>query len=54
MGTPVTRLVELLLICTPKIYFLFDGRRYRQRDKLVMGSPLGLIEDDIFIGQLET
>ena len=54
VGMPVDRLRELLLRCTLNIQFLFDGKRYRQKDGVAMGSPLGPILADIFMSMLET
>ena len=54
IGIPVDRLRELLLRCTLNIQFLFDGKLYRQKDGVAMGSPLGPLLADIFMGMLET
>ncbi|MGL4482492.1 MAG: reverse transcriptase domain-containing protein [Lactococcus garvieae] len=53
IGLPEERLKQLLLICTKNIQFQFNGRIYRQKDGVAMGSPLGPVLADIFMGMLE-
>lgn len=50
---PTSALKELLLRCTFNIQFKFNGKFYRQIDGVAMGSPLGPILADIFMGILE-
>jgi hypothetical protein len=51
---PVTDLRTLLLLCTQNVQFLFNNKIYRQKDGVAMGSPLGPLLADIFMGKLET
>ncbi|VDN39810.1 unnamed protein product [Dibothriocephalus latus] len=53
IGIPTNVLKELLLKCTLNVQFLFDSQIYRQIDGVAMGSPLGPLLADIFIGKLE-
>ena len=39
---------ELLLLCTEKVQFTFNGKIYMQVDGVAMGSPLGPVLADIF------
>jgi hypothetical protein len=52
---PITTaaLKELLLRCTFNVQFLFNGAFYHQTDGIAMGSSLGCILSDIFMGSLE-
>ena len=50
---PKALLKELLLRCTFNIQFAFNGEIYRQIDGVAMGSPLGPLLADIFMGKLE-
>ena len=45
---------KLLLKVTTDVEFSFDGQLYRQIDGVAMGSPLGPILANIFVGHLET
>lgn len=54
VGIPLADLKELILRCTFDIQFLFNGKFYRQRDGIAMGSPLGPVLADIFMSKLET
>ena len=47
-------LKSLILLCTQNIQFSFDGVLYFQKDGVAMGSPLGPVLADIFVGFLET
>jgi hypothetical protein len=51
---PLTMLKELLLRCTLNVQFKFNDTLYYQLDGVAMGSPLGPILADIFMGKLET
>ena len=51
---PTAALKELLLNCTFNIEFKFNGKLYRQIDGVAMGSLLGPMLADIFLGKLET
>ena len=53
IGMLVTALEELLLKCTLNVQFLFDNNLYRQLDGVAMGSPLGPLLANIFMGKLE-
>ncbi|CAH8544682.1 unnamed protein product [Dicrocoelium dendriticum] len=53
VGIPTVMLKELLLRCTFNVQFLFNGELYRQCDGVAMGSPLGPLLADIFMGMLE-
>jgi hypothetical protein len=44
---------SLLELCTCNVQFLFDGKFYRQVDGVAMGSCLGPIFAEIFVGFLE-
>ncbi|MEL7308586.1 MAG: reverse transcriptase domain-containing protein [Pseudomonadota bacterium] len=44
---------ELILLCTEHVQFSFDGRFYFQEDGIGMGSPLGPILSNIFLGYFE-
>ena len=44
---------ELLLLCTKKVNFIFNGKIYLQVDGVTMGSPLGPVLADIFMTELE-
>ena len=44
---------ELLLFCTKKVHFTFNGKVYMQVDGVAMGSPLGPVLVDIFLIELE-
>ena len=50
---PTSALKELLLRCTFNIQFMFNGSLYQQTDGVAMGSPLGPLLSDIFMGSLE-
>ncbi|BHF85809.1 hypothetical protein SprV_1002898200 [Sparganum proliferum] len=51
IGIPTNTLKELLLRCTLNVQFLFDNHLYRQG--VAMGSPLGPLLADVFMGKLE-
>ena len=44
---------ELLLLCTQKVPFTFNGETYMQIDGVMMGSPLGALFANIFMCELE-
>ena len=50
---PLDCLRELLELCTTNVQFMFDGVLFRQVDGCAMGSCLGPIFADIFLGFLE-
>ena len=50
IGLPLDALRGLLALCTQNVQFLFDGHFYVQKDGCAMGSPLGPIFADIFMG----
>ena len=50
---PLNYFMKLLRLCTKNIQFLFNGVFYKQVDGVAMGSPLGPILADIFMGHLE-
>ena len=39
---------ELLLLCTKKAHFTFNGKIYMQVDDVAMGSPAGPVLADIY------
>ena len=43
----------MLLLCTRKVHFTFNGKTYIQTDGVAMGSPLGPVLADIFMIELE-
>ncbi|CAH8586016.1 unnamed protein product [Dicrocoelium dendriticum] len=53
MCIPTRELKSLLLRCTWNVQFLFNGKYYRQKDGVAMGSPLGPLLADIFMAKLE-
>ena len=44
---------ELLLLCTKKVHFTFNGKIYMQVHSVAVGSPLGPVLGDIFMIELE-
>ncbi|CAH8477181.1 unnamed protein product [Schistosoma mattheei] len=50
---PPQEFKQLLFLCTKNIQFKFNNFLYRQIDGIAMGSPLGPILADIFMGHLE-
>ena len=46
-------LKKMLLLCTKKVHFMFNGKTYIQTDSVAMGSPLGPVLADIFMIELE-
>ncbi|KER26156.1 hypothetical protein T265_06516 [Opisthorchis viverrini] len=50
---PTTSLKELLLRCTFNTQLQFNSALYSQIDEVAMGSPLGPLLSDIFVGKLE-
>ena len=42
--------MKLLRICTSETHFLFDGQYYDQVDGVCMGSPLGPVLANLFMG----
>ena len=44
---------SLILLCTHNVQFLFDNKLFFQKDGVAMGSPLGPILADIFMGYVE-
>ena len=53
IGIPTEDLKKLLLACTLNVQFLFNHQIYRQKDGVAMGSPLGPLLADVFMGKLE-
>ena len=47
------KMKELLLLCTKKDHYTFNGKIYMQVDGVAMGSPLGPVLVDIFMIELE-
>ena len=50
---PENLLRKLLLKATSKVEFSFNGHLYKQIDGVAMGSPLGPVLANIFVGHLE-
>ncbi|VDO98135.1 unnamed protein product [Schistosoma margrebowiei] len=50
---PVKTLKDLLLLCTDNVKFTFEGEHFRQIDGVAMGSPLGPLLADVFMGYVE-
>lgn len=50
---PPDLLRDLLLLCVTNVQFLFNGQFYRQVDGVAMGSPLGPLFANIFMGSIE-
>ncbi|VDO51390.1 unnamed protein product [Schistosoma margrebowiei] len=50
---PAPEFKKLLLMCTTDVQFQFNNTIYRQIDSVAMGSPLGPILANIFMGSLE-
>ena len=46
-------LEDLILMCTESVQFQFQEKLYTQLDGVAMGSPLGPVLADIFLGYLE-
>jgi hypothetical protein len=54
VGIDLNVLRDLLELCTRDVQFLFNGQLLRQIDGVAMGSCLGPIFADIFVGYLES
>jgi hypothetical protein len=54
IGIPLNILRHLLELCTLNVQFLFNGVYYRQVEGCAMGSCLGPVLADIFMGYLES
>ena len=48
-----SELKVMLLLCTKKVHFTFNGKTYIQTDGVAMGSPLGPVLTDFFMIELE-
>ena len=44
---------KLLTLCTKNVHFSFNNEIYVQIDGVAMGSPLGLVIENIFMVELE-
>ncbi|VDP86027.1 unnamed protein product [Schistosoma mattheei] len=44
---------DLLLLCTEKVQFTFEGEYFRQIDGVAMDSPLGPLLPDVFMAHVE-
>ncbi|CAH8432023.1 unnamed protein product [Dicrocoelium dendriticum] len=53
IGIGSNQLKELILRCTYNVQFQFNSEFYRQVDGVAMGSPLGPLLADIYMGMLE-
>ena len=49
----VNCLIRLIRLCVCNVQFLFNGTFYRQIDGVAMGSPLGPVLANIFMGHIE-
>ena len=45
---------KFLTLCTKNVHFSFNNEIYVQIDGVAMGSPLGLVIENIFMVELET
>ncbi|CAH8541707.1 unnamed protein product [Schistosoma haematobium] len=50
---PVNTLKDLLLLCTNNVKFTFEGVHFAQIDGTALGSPLGPLLADVFMGYVE-
>ncbi|CAH8459536.1 unnamed protein product [Schistosoma rodhaini] len=50
---PLKILKDLLLLCTDKVQFTFEGEYFCQIDGVAMGSPLGPLLADVFMVHVE-
>ena len=50
---PHDTLKELLRTCTTNVQFFFNGKYYRQIDGVAMGSSLGCLFANVFMGHME-
>ena len=53
LDIPIDELCDLILLCVDHVQFSFNNRLFFQEDGIAMGSPLGPILSNIFVGYLE-
>lgn len=53
LSLEVNTVIELLRLCICDVEFLFNGQYFMQSDGIAMGSPLGPILANIFMGYVE-
>ncbi len=53
LRVPLPELCDLILFCVEHVQFSFNNRLFFQEDGIAMGSPLGPILANIFVGYLE-
>ena len=44
---------ELLMMCTKELHFVFNGKTYKQKDRVCLGSPLVPLLANVFMVHLE-
>ena len=54
IGLLIPDLKQLLYLCTKNVQFLFENKIYRQRYGVALGSPLGPLLADVFLGKIES
>ena len=47
------KMKEIILLCTERVHFTFDGKTYVETSGMAIGSPLGPVLLGIFLVELE-